>query len=121
MSGNNLGIMEERFADIIWNHAPISSSDLMKMSEQELGWKKSTVYTVLRRFSEKGIFVNEKGIVNPVLSREEFKTIQAERIVKERFHSSLPSFIAAFTSRNKLTEEELLSIRKIIDSCGKKN
>lgn len=120
MSSNKLGVMEERFADIIWDRAPISSGDLVKLAEQELGWKKSTVYTVLRRFSEKGVFVNENGIVKPILTREDYKTIQAEQIVKERFHSSLPSFIAAFTSRNDLTEEDLRAIREIIDSCGKK-
>ena len=119
MSSSKLGTMEERFADIIWDNAPIPSGELVKLAEQKLGWKKSTVYTVLKRFSQKGVFVNENGIVKSLLTREDYKVSQAERIVKEHFHSSLPSFIAAFTLRNKLSEEELQSIREIIDSCGK--
>ena len=119
MSSNRLGIMEERFADIIWDNAPILSGELVKLAEQKLGWKKSTVYTVLRRFSQKGVFLNENGVVRPLLTREEYKISQAEQIVNDHFQSSLPSFIAAFTSRNKLSEEDLQSIRRIIDSCGK--
>ena len=118
---SRLGVMEEKFADIIWDNAPISSGELVKLAAEKLDWKKSTVFTVLKRFSEKGIFVNESGTVRPVLTREEYKALQAKQIVKERFHSSLPSFIAAFTSQNTLTEEDVRRIREIIDSCGKKS
>jgi predicted transcriptional regulator len=118
MDQKRLGNIEEKFAEIIWANAPISSGELVKITAREFGWKKSTMYTVLRRFAEKGVFVNEDGIVRPLISREEFKTIQAEQIVANQFDRSLPLFITAFTSRNTLTEEEIRQIREIIDSCG---
>ena len=116
MSDIQLGVIEAKFADIIWQNEPISSSELVKISESELGWKKSTTFTVLRRLSEKGIFKNEKGSVTSLISREEFYSLQSEKFVDETFAGSLPAFIAAFSSRKKPTAKELEEIKKMIDS-----
>ena len=116
-----LGTMEEQFMNIIWECAPVSSSELVRLSNERLGWKKSTMFTVLRRLGEKGLLVNENGIVRVMMSPEEFKTSQTENVVSRHFKGSLPSFIAAFTSKNKLSEEDVARIRSIIDSYGKED
>ena len=56
MGDFKLGVIESRFADIIWRQEPLSSGELVKVCQQELGWKKSTTYTVLRKLCERGIF-----------------------------------------------------------------
>ena len=61
MSEYTMGAVEMRFAEIIWEHEPVSSGELVKLCEQELNWKKSTTYTVLRRLCQKGIFTSENG------------------------------------------------------------
>ena len=114
MSDIQLGVIEAKFADIIWKNEPISSSELVKMSESELGWKKSTTFTVLRRLSEKGIFKNEKGSVSSLISRDEFYSMQSEKFVDETFAGSLPAFLAAFTKRKNLTKEEIASLRRMV-------
>ncbi len=114
MSDIQLGVIEAKFADIIWQNEPISSSELVKMSESELGWKKSTTFTVLRRLSEKGIFKNEKGSVSSLISRDEFYSMQSEKFVDETFAGSLPAFLAAFTKRKNLTKEEVASLRRMV-------
>ena len=109
-----LGIIEARFADIIWQNEPVSSAEIVKMAEKEFKWKKSTTYTVLKRLCEKGIFVNNGGIVTSFISKSEFYSMQSERFVEETFEGSLPAFLAAFTQRKKLTAEEVESIRRLI-------
>ena len=116
MSDFQLGVAESRFAEIIWKNEPVSSGELVRLSEESLGWKKSTTYTVLKRLCEKGIFKNEGGAVSSLLSKDEFYSLQSEKFVKDTFDGSLPAFFAAFTKRKSLTAQEVKEIRKMIDS-----
>ena len=115
MSDIQLGVIEAKFADIIWQREPIQSSELVKMCESELGWKKSTTFTVLRRLSEKGIFQNNGGTVTSLISRDEFYSMQSERFVEDTFGGSLPAFLAAFTKRKALTKEALFELRRMVE------
>ena len=103
MSEYQMGAVEARFADIIWENEPISSTELWRKSEEALKWKKSTTYTVLKRLCEKGIFQNNKGTVTSLISKQEFYAAQSEKFVEETFDGSLPAFFAAFTARKKLS------------------
>ncbi len=110
-----LGAIETRFAKLIWENAPLSSGKLVKLCETELGWKKSTTYTVLKKLSERGLFANSDGVVTVRLSQEEYYAKQSEQFVADTFAGSLPAFLAAFTKRKKLSENELAEIRRMID------
>ena len=113
-----LGIVETRFAEIIWKHEPIASRELSEICNRELNWKRPTTYNVLRKLCEKGIFQNVDGIVSSVLSREEYFGMQGEEFVEEAFQGSLPAFVAAFTSRKQLSDTEINELISIIQ--GKK-
>lgn len=111
-----LGVVESKFADIIWHHEPLHSRELVKLCEAELNWKKPTTYTVLRKLCERGIFQNEDGMVTSKISRQEFYAMQSEKFVEETFEGSLPAFLAAFTTRKALSPEEISLIRRLIDA-----
>ena len=113
-----MGEMEEKFADMIWEHEPVGSGELVRLAEENLGWKKSTTYTVLKRICEKGLFVNENGQVSSLMSKSEWRGLQSEHFVEETFGGSLPKFLVAFTSRKKLTEEEIETLKKMIEDAG---
>ena len=112
---SKMGALESRFADIIWNNEPLASRQLVKMAEQELCWKSTTSYTVLKRLCERGIFQNQNSTVTSLISREEFYAEQSDRFVKETFDGSLPAFLAAFGARNKFSDKEVDELKKLID------
>lgn len=116
MSELKLGMVESRFADIVWSNEPISTKNLVIICEKELGWKRTTTYTVLKKLCERGIFKTEDSVVTALLMKDEFQAIQSEKFVGETFDGSLPAFIAAFTSRKKLSEDEITEIRRMIDA-----
>ncbi|MBQ6707669.1 MAG: BlaI/MecI/CopY family transcriptional regulator [Clostridia bacterium] len=116
MNDYQMGAVESRFADLIWSNEPVSSTELVKICEQEFNWKKSTTYTVLKRLCEKGIFKNEKGTVTSLITKSELNSLQSEKFVEDTFDGSLPAFFAAFTSRKKISAKELAEIRKMIDN-----
>lgn len=115
MADTRLGAVEARFADLIWAHEPLSSGELVKLCQQELHWKKSTTYTVLRRLCERGLFRNDGGTVTSLLSKEQFSAMQSEQFVEETFEGSLPRFLAAFSTRRKLSDEEIDALQALID------
>ena len=114
-----LGMVEGRFADIVWENQPISTKDLVKLCDKELNWKRTTTYTVLKKLCERGIFKTENSVVTALISRDEFYAIRSEKFIDETFKGSLPAFIAAFSSRKKLSAEELSELQRLIDSFGK--
>jgi len=109
-----LGVIESKFADIIWENEPLPSGELVKKAADELEWKKSTTYTVLKKLCERGIFLNENGIVRSKISKADYYAMQSEEFVNDTFGGSLPAFITAFTSRNKLSEKETLELVQLI-------
>lgn len=115
---NKLGAVESRFADIVWANEPLKTSELVKICAQELDWKRTTTYTVLKRLSDRGLFENNSGVVSAKITRDEFYLMQGESFVEEAYNGSLPAFLAAFTSNKKLSEEDVAEIKRLIDSYG---
>ncbi len=115
-SVGGMGKVQSMFADLIWQNEPIPSGDLVKLCSRELGWKKSTTYTVLRKLCEKNIFRNENGIVSSLMSRSEYYATQSRSFVNESFGGSLPAFIAAFASGGRLSQKDADEIRAMIDA-----
>ena len=115
MDDHKLGAVEARFADLIWANEPLASRKLVELCQESLNWKKPTTYTVLRKLCQRGIFQNLDGTVTSVISREDFYAGQSQQFIAETFDGSLPAFIAAFTRKQALTEEEIREIRRLID------
>ena len=115
MEKYKLGEMEQKFADLIWEHEPISSRRLTELCEKAFSWKRTTTYTMLKRLCEREIFQNDRGTVTSLMSKSEFGAAQGEQFLTETFDGSLPRFLAAFTRRKKLSEKEIKEIQKLID------
>lgn len=111
----SLGVIEAKFANLIWENAPLKTSQLVKLAEETLEWKRTTTYTVLKKLSDRGLFVNDEGMVKVLITKEEFYARQSESYVEQSFGGSLPGFLAAFSSRRKLSDKEIAEIKKIIE------
>jgi predicted transcriptional regulator len=106
---------EYRFCEILWENEPISSSELVRLCNERLEWKKSTTYTVIRRLAERGVLKNEDSIVTSLVSKEDIQSAESEEVVERTFSGSLPNFIAAFTRKKNLSKQEIDEIQNIID------
>ncbi|MCI8896808.1 MAG: BlaI/MecI/CopY family transcriptional regulator [Lachnospiraceae bacterium] len=117
MAQVQLGVIEARFADMIWEREPVRSSELVKLAAEVFQWKRTTTHTVLKRLCDKGLFENNKGTVTCRITREQFYSLQSRKFVEDSFAGSLPAFVAAFTKEKALTPEEAAEIRRIIDEA----
>ena len=106
---------EYKFCLILWENEPIKSGDLVKLCREKLGWKNTTTYTVIKRLSERGVVKNENTIVSSLVSKEEIQEAEIVDMVEKTFEGSLPAFIAAFGRHERLTEEEIENINRMIE------
>ena len=110
---------EHKFVSIIWEHEPINSTDLVKISLERLGWKKSTTYTVLRKLCERGILKNEDTLVSAIVKKEDTQKYESQTIIAKAFDGSLPQFLTAFLGESKITKKEADELKRIIEEATK--
>lgn len=112
---------EYRFCLILWEHEPVKSSELVKLCSEQLGWKPTTTYTVIKRLSERGVLKNEKTVVTSLVTKEEVQTAEIDEMMEKTFQGSLPTFIAAFTKNRRLSDKEIDEVQEMIDRFRKEN
>ena len=106
---------EYRFCLIMWEREPVTATQLAKLCQEQLGWKRTTTYTVIKRLGERGVLQNKNGTVTALVSKEEAQACEIDELVEKKFEGSLPAFIAAFTRRQTLSNEELEEVQRMID------
>lgn len=106
---------EYRFCLILWEHEPVTAVELVKLCLAELGWKRTTTYTVIKRLGERGVLKNENGSITSLVSKDEVQASEINELVDKKFEGSLPAFVAAFTKHQKLSEKELDEVQEMIE------
>ena len=110
---------EYRFCLILWEHEPIKSSELVRLCQEQLGWKPTTTYTVIKRLSERRVLKNENTIVSSLVTKEQVQAAEIREMVEKTFEGSLPAFIAAFTKHREISEKDIDAIQQMIDNYRK--
>lgn len=110
---------EYRFLTLLWEKQPIASPALAELCQRQLGWKRSTTYTVIKRLTEKGAVESRETIVRALVSKEEVDRQERDALVEKQFGGSVPDFLAAFLSGRSLTQEEAGRIRRILDGMDR--
>ncbi|MCH5308196.1 MAG: BlaI/MecI/CopY family transcriptional regulator [Prevotella sp.] len=106
---------EYRFCLLLWKHEPINSTKLARICKDELGWSRTTTFTVIRRLSDRGVVKNENATVTSLISKEDIQVAQMDEMMEKTFEGSLPAFIAAFARRQKLSDDEVNEILRIVE------
>lgn len=110
---------EHRFCLILWENEPVKSSKLVELCKEQLGWKPTTTYTVIKRLSERGVLKNENTVVTSLISKDEVQAAELNEMVEKTFEGSLPAFIAAFTKHQKISDKEIDAVQQMIDRFRK--
>ena len=110
---------EYRFCLILWEHEPVRSSELVRLCREQLGWKPTTTYTVIKRLSERGVLKNEDSTVTALVTKDQVQAAEIDELVEKKFGGSLPAFVAAFTRHGKMTEKEIDQVQRMIDRFRK--
>ena len=112
---------EYRFCLILWDHEPVKSSELVVLCKEQLGWKPTTTYTVIKRLSERGVLKNENTVVTSLVSKDQVQAAEINEMVEKTFEGSLPAFVAAFTRHKKISQKEIDAVQAMIDQYRAQN
>ena len=110
---------EYRFCLIMWEHEPVTTGELVKLCQEQLAWKRTTTYTVIKRLGERGVLKNDNGIVTSLISKDEAQASEIDDLVEKKFGGSLPAFVAAFTKHQDFSEKDLDEVQRMIDRIRK--
>ena len=110
---------EYRFCLIMWEHEPVKAVELVKLCQEQLGWKRTTTYTVIKRLGERGVLKNDNGTVISLVSKDDAQASEIDELVEKKFEGSLPAFVAAITRRQALSDKELDEVQRMIDRIRK--
>ena len=110
---------EYRFCLILWEHEPVKSKELVRLCQEQLGWKSTTTYTVIKRLSERGVLKNENTIVTSLVSKDAVQAAELDEFVEKTFEGSLPAFVAAFTRHKRISQDEIDAVQAMIDRYRK--
>ena len=110
---------EYRFCLILWEHEPVTAVELAKLCDKELGWKRTTTYTIIKRLGERGVLKNENGTVTSLVSKDDAQSYEIDELLEKKFEGSLPAFLAAFTKRQDVSAAELDELQAMIDRARK--
>ena len=121
MSSPKIFESEYRFCRILWENEPIKSGDLARLCAEQLGWKTTTTYTVIKRLSARGVIKSEHTVVSSLVSRQEAEAAEIEELIEKKFNSSVPGFLAAFTKSRRLNAKEIAELQQMIDSFRKEH
>lgn len=116
VQGTRIPESEYRFLQIIWQKGSISSGQLVTECAEQLGWQKSTTYTVLKRLCEKGVLKNENSVITTMISQEKAQQLESKEIVKSRFGGSLSQFIVSYMTGQGLPSREAERLKQIIEA-----
>ena len=112
---------EYRFCLILWEHEPVTTVELVKLCQQQLEWKRTTTYTVIKRLAQRGVLVNENTVVRSLVSKDQVQAAEIDEMVEKKFEGSLPAFLAAFTRHRKMTDRAIDQVQRMIDEYRKEN
>ena len=110
---------EYRFCLILWEHQPVKSSELVTLCKEQLGWRPTTTYTVIKRLSERGVLKNENTVVTALVTKDQVQAAEIDELVEKKFDGSLPAFVAAFTKHSKLSDSDIDEMQRMIDRYRK--
>ena len=119
MENIKLGEAEYRLMNIVWEKGPLPAMELAGICLEQYDWKKSTVYTMLKRLGDKGVLTFEEKVVTALIPKEQVDRMESQALLEKAYRGSVPDFFAAFLQDRKLTREEAVRIQKMIEEAMK--
>ena len=119
MENIKLGEAEYRLMNIVREKGPLPAMELAGICLEQYDWKKSTVYTMLKRLGDKGVLTFEEKVVTALIPKEQVDRMESQALLEKAYRGSVPDFFAAFLQDRKLTREEAVRIQKMIEEAMK--
>ena len=107
--------------DILWEKGDMTASHLYRILMEQVGWSKSTTYTVLKRAIDKGLVerLGEDYTCRANISREEVQKNDVKNVFARLFTKTsddfVPTFMSAYISERGLSKEDEEYLKDLVE------
>jgi predicted transcriptional regulator len=109
---------EARVMEALWRESPLSAEQVITEIAAGQGWSEATVKTLLNRLlSKRAISAKRDGrryLYRPRIRREDYVAAESRDLLDRLFEGRLAPFIAHFSERQDLSQEEIAELKKLI-------
>ncbi|MBQ7283639.1 MAG: BlaI/MecI/CopY family transcriptional regulator [Oscillospiraceae bacterium] len=106
----------------IWDEGTIKAIDLANWATDNLGWKKNSTYSMLKKLIEKqAVRRDEPGFVlTPLVSREEIAVEETNLLIEKMFNGNVKMFLTSLVSSQNISAEDIEQLKRIVKQSEEK-
>ncbi len=109
---------------VIWNFEPISTPEVVEKLSNKSDWKPNTIHTMLARLvKKKALHARKDGrvfIYTSLVEKHEYVEQKSKSFLQQFFGGTLNSMILNFIENDKLSNEDISELKKILSMRDKK-
>ena len=119
---NSFSISEAEYQvmKLIWDKAPVSTKEVTEILADESSWKPKTIQTLLSRLVKKGVIGYKKEgrvfVYTPLIKEEDYVEQESSSFLNKFYDGALNSMVINFLEQDKLTENDIDELKKILDT-----
>ena len=119
---NSFSISEAEYQvmKLIWDKAPVSTKEVTEILADESSWKPKTIQTLLSRLVKKGAIGYKKEgrvfVYTPLIKEEDYVEQESSSFLNKFYDGALNSMVVNFLEQDKLTENDIDELKKILDT-----
>ncbi len=115
----NLTSSEWYVMECLWENAPKTGREITEELKMRVGWTKSTVLTMLNRMVDKGLILcdenNKVRLYSTKIDRNLAAQTETKNFLQRVYKGSVGLMMSAMTKEQKLTDEEIDELYKILE------
>lgn len=100
---------------IVWDSEPVRMRKLVADAYEVKQWKRTTVYTMIKRLSERGIVTFKDGFVTSNYSQNQVQMSKAVEFIDKTYDGSISELMSAFVDKKEIDKKEALEIKELLD------
>ncbi|MBL9183758.1 MAG: BlaI/MecI/CopY family transcriptional regulator [Verrucomicrobiaceae bacterium] len=105
--------------ELLWEKAPRTSQEIAGLLEQQKGWQRATVLTLLSRLTAKGALATEpqgnRFLYTPEVERSACVADETRSFLNRLFGGALQPLVAHMAEHHSLTTEDIAELKALLD------
>lgn len=104
---------------IVWQHAPVSTNEIVEKLETTTSWNPKTIQTLIKRLVTKHALTYEKRgrvfVYTPLVGENEYVSQESNSFLKKYYNGNISAMLSAYLDNDELSEADIRDLRRLLD------
>lgn len=108
---------ELRILELLWEGGGLPAKDIAAKAAEQVGWSKTTTYTVLKKCIAKGLVSRRDPgfLCQALISRQEAQERETQGLIDRMYGGSADRLVASLLEGRALSSQELAHLRQLVE------